>query len=65
MSQDAIDHRIAGQRDAECFLLSLRTMLGDGDELSRFLLLKMQGQPSEWVRGFCRVIQKTLERGPR
>lgn len=58
-----VDHRIAGQRDAECFLLSLRTMLGDGESLSRYFLRELQGRPSEWARGFLGRLEKELTRG--
>jgi hypothetical protein len=57
-----VDHRIAGQRDAEAWLLSMRACLGDGESLGRYFLRELQGRPSEWGRGFLARIEKELAR---
>lgn len=59
----AVNHHIEGQRDAEAFLLALRSAVGDGEELSTYLIRKLQGQPNAWLKGFCAVLQSAIGGG--
>lgn len=59
----AVNHYIEGQRDAEAFLVALRSTIGDGEELSTYLIRKLKGQPNVWLKGFCRSLQKAIEGG--
>jgi hypothetical protein len=58
-----VDHDLAGQRDAEALLVALRGSCTDGDELSAYLTRKLHAEQHGWLRGFCRQLQKEIERG--
>ena len=58
---DAVAENIAGSQAASHFLARLPGELLDPDELMRALLLAHQASPAR-LRGFCRRIQKQLER---
>jgi hypothetical protein len=60
-----VDHRIQGARDAEAYLLSLRTMLGDGETLHRYFLRSLHHRSHEWIGGFLCRIEKELTGGAR
>ena len=59
---DAVTSNIAGQEEATCLLQSLRIHCGTGDELFvKTLALAELGDIARF-RGFCRALQKTIER---
>jgi hypothetical protein len=51
-----------GTSDADDFLVALRGLLGDGDELFRFLVALQKTSTEDRLRGACRALQKRLER---
>jgi len=53
---------IAGQSEAEAFLIALRASLGTGDELYHWLRGLKQGANDDRLRGAARHLQKQLER---
>lgn len=59
---DAATENVAGQADAWRFLQRARAEFVDADALLQAFLLAQQAHP-ERLRGFARVIQKTLEGG--
>jgi hypothetical protein len=52
-----------GTSDADDFLVALRGILGDGDELYRFLLAPQKSSTDDRLRGACQRLQKFIERG--
>lgn len=58
---DSIGDNIQGQRDAERFIERLGTEFLDTDDLLRQVLLA-QGWSPDRLRGFCRRVQKEIER---
>ena len=59
---DAVGDNIDGQADAERFIERLGTTYADPDDLLRQVLLA-QGWSEDRLRGFCRAVQKRIERG--
>lgn len=59
---DAVGANLQGQADAERFLDRLRGSYADPDELMRQIELK-RAVSEDRLRGFCRALQKRLERG--
>ena len=56
----------AGAREAEAFLLALRSWPSTGDELHSALSRAVRyGQRDARARGFCRRIQSELQRGQK
>ena len=58
---NGIDQRIAGESDAEAYLIVLPSTCVDGEELSGYLIRKLKGQPSDSLSGSY----PTIERGKR
>lgn len=61
---DAVSDNLQGQADAERFIERLRGTFTDPDELMRQALLAQEWSPDR-LRGFCRALQKRIERGVR
>jgi hypothetical protein len=51
-----------GTSDADAFLIALRGILGDGDELYRFLVTLRRERSDDRLRGACARLQKAIER---
>ncbi len=56
---------IQGERDANQFLTNLSTFMLVGDDLYRAIAFHtnpVSDESAEWLRGFCRSIEKACER---
>ena len=61
---DSVGDNIQGGLDGERFIERMGTTFADPDDLLRQVLLA-QGWSEDRLRGFCRAVQKRLERGGR
>ncbi len=52
---------LRGEQRGQNFLICLRGICGDGDELLRLV----KSCPQDELRGLCRLLQKTIERAAR
>lgn len=59
---DAVGDNIQGQTDAERVIARLRLEYSDPDDLMR-AVLEAQAWSPDRLRGFCRALQKQIERG--